>query len=412
MPLGAFRLNTLSVGPSGPTTQGWILTANTASDDNIGFDVDSSENVYFGFSDSNGSNIVKCDSSGTIAWQRKLKYSTFNAYASDINVDSSGNVYVIGYYYTSSTAYAHFVAKYNSSGTLEWQKTMGNIGSYRRSYRSRLDSSSRPVIVGSQGDSTTQGFVSRFGTDGTGSLGRVIGNTSTSDFLESVNFDPSGNILACGYDSNYFWIVKLTSTGTTSWQRRLSESGTAKGIASDSSSNVYVTGLSGFSQGFMAKYNSTGTLLWQKYLLNPSYSTQTLCVDVDSSANQYYVGRTNVPTAGALITKLDTDGNVSWIRKLTNIQSLTKCKLSGNFLYAIGRQNLTGYPVIVKVPTDGTATGTYGSYVYSSVTLTSGNTSNTSSTVNYSNTSITATSSNTLLVDSAASHTTSYFGAF
>ena len=72
-----------------------------------------------------GAILLKLNSSGAEQWQRTLDgASTQIAY--DVDVDSSDNVYIGGY--TTISGYGYFLlAKYNSSGTLQWNKKIAII---------------------------------------------------------------------------------------------------------------------------------------------------------------------------------------------------------------------------------------------------------------------------------------------
>ena len=72
---------------------------------------------------------AKFNSSGTIQWQRTLDGSTQHDRGTGIAVDSSGNVYIAGFgAWTSGKSYEILIAKYNSSGTLQYQRTLGGGG--------------------------------------------------------------------------------------------------------------------------------------------------------------------------------------------------------------------------------------------------------------------------------------------
>ena len=87
-----------------------------------------------------------------------------------------------------------------------------------------------------------------------------------------------------------------------------------KDIAVDGSGNVYVVGeadIGGQYDLIVAKYNSSGTIQWQRALVSDSGHG----IAVDSSGNAYVVGRTTTSTAGGndiSIAKYDTDGNIQW----------------------------------------------------------------------------------------------------
>lgn len=94
-------------------------------------------------------------------------------------------------------------------------------------------------------------------------------------FINGGWIDASGNVYLAGayYSSNYYgWLAKLDTSGTLQWQRSLNGSGQELwyNAAVDASGNVYVadystsSGGSGNADALIAKYNSAGTLLWQR----------------------------------------------------------------------------------------------------------------------------------------------------
>ena len=112
--------------------------------------VDSSNNVYgVGSVNFSGAEflIVKFDSSGNVLWQRRLGNTSFQTYAYSVTTDSSNNVYVAG----SSTAFRStevIIAKYDSSGTLQWQRRLGFSATPEAAYGIAIDSYGRVCVTG------------------------------------------------------------------------------------------------------------------------------------------------------------------------------------------------------------------------------------------------------------------------
>ena len=102
---------------------------------------------------------------------------------------------------------------------------------------------------------------------------------------------------------NDLFVVKYNSSGTKQWTKQLGTSSTdlADGVATDSSGNVYVVGYTyggldgntntGGSDLFVVKYNSSGTKQWTKQLGTEEYD-EARGVAADSSGNVYVVGGT------------------------------------------------------------------------------------------------------------------------
>ena len=80
---------------------------------------------YYLYSGLSYAMVAKYNSSGTIQWQRKLSSSTYNTFAQAIATTSSGDTYVV--LQLSSSSYVYYsmvIVKYNSSGTIQWQRSI------------------------------------------------------------------------------------------------------------------------------------------------------------------------------------------------------------------------------------------------------------------------------------------------
>ena len=219
--------------------------------------------------------------------------------------------------------------KLNSSGAEQWQRTLDG-SSTQLAYDVAVDSSDN-VYIG--GYTTVSGYgyflLAKYNSSGTLQWNKKIGGSSTTDYGRSVTVDSSDNIYVGGvstgggvgvYDS---YLVKYNSSGTYQWQKALGTSGqqiNIQGMTSDSSDNVYVIGTYSSSY-FFAKYDSDGNLDWQRSL-GGSDTDNGHSISADTKGNIYVMGNTASAGAG-----------------------------SNDLLFA-------------KLPSDGTKTGTYGSFTY------------------------------------------------
>ena len=72
---------------------------------------------------------VKLDSNLALTWIQEYTAGTYSDEGNDIGVDGSGNVYVTGYNEVSAGGNSNFITiKYNSGGTQQWIKQIGNAG--------------------------------------------------------------------------------------------------------------------------------------------------------------------------------------------------------------------------------------------------------------------------------------------
>lgn len=296
--------------------------------------VDSSGNPIAYNSTTNGSwggiVITKLTPAGAITWQRAMGTSN-DAFADTILTDSSGNIYVSGPM-NDGGGYQLYLIKHNSSGTLQWQRKTSGEG-----HGVAIDSSGNIYAGGFAGG--TYGLqLNKYNSSGSLLLQtRLNGQYGYDTYGGRCVCDSSDNVYASGLfrqssGTGYEFVVfKRNSSGTLQWQRVITNSSSSYGIvvlnvAVDSSDNVYgvgYTNISGQDHGIVAKWNSSGTLQWQRTFKSSSGNTAFSSI------------------------KFNSTGTSMYISSYTNV--------SGNYDY-----------VLLKLPTDGTLTGTYtvGSYSY------------------------------------------------
>jgi hypothetical protein len=349
--------------------------------------VDSSGNVYVTYrfvNNSGGSanisaSLMKYDSSGVLQWSKSYKYGGTTDLFYGISIDSSGNVYIN---ITTGGNYALATVKFNSSGVLQW-----NSG-----------------INTNTGNSTQQLAVDS------------SGNTYAA--IVQVN---SGSRYCAG-------VVKRDSSGNVVWAKSLTPSSSSYfvegyGAAVDLSGNVYLcgTGRQGATNrydGLLAKYNSSGTLQWQVALVNTDGTRLDTAV-VDSSGNVYVSGKTSTgtPPSPGFIAKYNSSGTLQWQRIITS-NTLERVGIaidSSDNIYLTSYSSTTGGAPYVawafKLKNDGSGTGTYtvggSTVVYAASSLTSSTSSYSDTTVSYGTNANTITDSTITYTDAAGSTTSS-----
>ena len=375
--------------------------------------LDSADDVCFVGSqyDASGNEVAfvaRCTTAGVIQWQRRITdaYTTPNDISYGVAVDGSNNVYVTGLQRNSAGNQPAFLAKYNTSGVIQWQRSLTDIyttpSDIGRSVA--VDSSANVYITGAQLNSAGNGvaFLAKYNTSGVIQWQRSLTDiyTTPGDIGYGIAVDSSANVYVAGQQRNSYgdypaFLAKYDTTGAIQWQRSLTDTYTypvdyGNAVAVDSSANVYVTGQQRNSAGtvaFVAKYNTSGVIQWQRSLTD-AYISPTVIgrgIAVDGSGNVYVTGQQDDSGGNTVgfVVMYNTSGAIQWQRTLTDTDPTPFTPAfalaldgNGNF-YAAGEQHDPNGKVISFVlvaPTDGSQTGTFtttlGAMIYGAGTLT------------------------------------------
>lgn len=346
-----------------PSSLAWVTYYGGSSQD-IGSDVavDKSGNVFItGYTHSTsgiatddayqttigGSSdgfIAKFDSSGALQW------ATYGSGGAGIATDGNGNVYALGY---------GRIAKFNSVGTHQWAvdydgnsivaDEKGNV------YITGATNSDSDIATEGAHQSILSGdydaFIAKFDSSGVLQWGTYYGG-SDRDEGACISVDPNGNVYITGETqstsgiattgahqstlsgSTDVFVAKFDSSGVLQWGTYYGGADTdwSFGVAVDRSGNVCITGLtwsySGIATGdayqpynsfsvdgyknpngqnsFIVKFNTDGQRLWGTYYIpvgaNIYKSVREDLVAIDGSGNIYIAGIVNggnIATTGA-----------------------------------------------------------------------------------------------------------------
>lgn len=139
--------------------------------------------------------------------------------------------------------------------------------------------------------------------------------SSAGNSKGASGIDGSGNLYTANNgSSNAPTFTKVATLGAAQFSRRFT-SGYYAGMATAPSGNSYISGSQG-SAGFVVKYNSSGTLQWQRSVSSASGSVNIDAICVDPSENVYILGTdTNGPVT--FLICFDSSGTKLWGRQIS-----------------------------------------------------------------------------------------------
>lgn len=371
----AFSAASGSVTPAVPT-----FLANLYNGQSTSVATDSSSNIYVaGFRQSvNYLEVAKYNSEGVLQWQKEFDFSATTG--KKIRIDNSGNVLV-----AMSNSSEIRVIKLTPAGAIIWQKNVygwpSGCGGVQVGYVGVCSDTANNVYLAASPTYTNCLYtysITKLDSSGNVQWSRYLqNNMGASDFGVSIAADSSGNVYAVGSalmaGGGYYkaYLVKYDTSGNLQWQRGIgsgeSVNSNFAGVAVDSSGYVYVAGIWGVSnrQALIAKYDSSGTLQWNKTIGagTPTYGTG---LAIDSSSNVYITGQ-YLFDYRMIMVKYNSSGTLQWQREI--ISSTTRrsygydvsVDANGNPIFLgyneVGSSDLRFF--IWKLPPDGSKTGTY-----------------------------------------------------
>ncbi len=157
--------------------------------------------------------VVKYDSTGSIEWQKAVQVETgYNCSGADADIDSNGNIYVcgqFGYDNNGSTNNAMVIIKFDNLGVKQWtRKVVGDCDDWSTSIAVGPDD--RLYLTGVTGNNSTSDFtmvVAKYTLDGLVEWQRLLDNTTTWTFAGAAWFGPGGQGSTIAVKSGYVAVV-------------------------------------------------------------------------------------------------------------------------------------------------------------------------------------------------------------
>lgn len=275
--------------------------------------------------------VTKYTADGIKLWTRQIGASGATVQAYGLAIDSFNSVYVsgdtnIGFDGNSkispSSSWDAFITKFDSNGTKQWTKQLGNANASTEFTQVAIDSSNNIFASGNQFGL----YVAKLSSSGVQIWINNLAASGGSTFLTSVKTDSLGNVFASsvvssGIDGNSAIgtqdsaITKYSSGGVKQWTRQLGVSGKATfvySINTDINGNVILVGyekgnldgntLIGTQDYYVTKYNSTGTKIWSRQFGVSGVDTIATAISADQGGNIFVTGYTYGAFPGNVLT--------------------------------------------------------------------------------------------------------------
>jgi len=268
-------------------------------------------------------------------WVRRYNGPLDYAYAGEIAVDGSGNVYVTGMSSGSGTMLDYATIKYYPNGDTAWVRTYnGTADGDDVSTAISVDGGGNVYVTGwckSTVGSTDYATIKYYSNGETAWVRLYDGLANSWDVASAIAVDGSGNVYVTGMSSGSgtmldYATIKYYPDGDTAWVRRYNGPGNleddAHTLAVDDSGYVYVTGSSGgtgTSQDYATiKYYPNGNMAWLRRYNGPANSDDFAHVlAVDYSGNVYVTGWSNGDTTSYDYATVGytKDGTELWVQR-------------------------------------------------------------------------------------------------
>lgn len=280
--------------------------------------VDSNGNAYVaGVYNIDGGNnnatLIKYNQNGVYQWNLTWG-GQFTDEANSVCVDSLNNIYLAGFTKSLGTDIFNgdaFVAKYDSSGMLIWNRTWGG-SEYDYASAVYVDSNENVHVVcttSSYGAGSSDVAYLRYNSTGFLESALIWGGTG-SDRGRAIEEDSEHNFIISGETTSFgmgnadAFVLFLDTAGTLLWNTTWG-TGTldrAYNLALDSNDNIYLAGWTYYPDPLMSsvgiydisyilvKIDSDGNALWSRWWGSSEYQDFGTGVAIDSNDNIYFVG--------------------------------------------------------------------------------------------------------------------------
>ncbi|OAD91784.1 hypothetical protein A7A78_11055 [Aequorivita soesokkakensis] len=247
--------------------------------------------------------IVKFDSSGTLEWQKTIGGNQ-EEFLRDAKQTADGGYILAGFSNSdisgektenSQGNYDYWIVKIDTNGAIEWQNTIGG-DAYDSVYNVEITADGGYLIAG----------ISNSGISGDRTLLNQAVNPYTTDT----------------------WVIKLDINGNIEWQR--AHSVIMRSLKLSNDGGYFIGALDKYpiieTSYYIMKVNSNGETIWEKFyggdgedwLYNINITADGGCIAIGYSDSNVSGDKTEDSKGGVdyWVVKMDADGNFEWDKTL------------------------------------------------------------------------------------------------
>lgn len=296
--------------------------------------------------------ITKWDSTGNFTWARTFGGNTTDEVARSIQQTTDNGYIVVGDTSISDVSSQLLITKWNSDGVLSWARTYGDTDKQELGYDVKQTNDGGYIVLGSVtqfGPFATHILLTKWDSSGSIEWARTLGNDSTYTEGFSIQKTSDGYIVTGLVESepvleDDLLLVKLDPNGVPTWVRSFgtSTSDEVGFSVQQTIDNGYVvvgrTLESSNDDLLITKWASNGNLIWAKNFGTPDKDEYGYDIKQTGDGGYIIVGSTGEPFMDdILILKCDSGGSLSWAKTFLNTryESGHSVQLTGDGGFAV-----------------------------------------------------------------------------
>ncbi len=336
------------------------------SDYGVNVKIDASNNIYVAaaFQSTNGFDfgVLKYASNGSLVWSNHWNGNSNGIdVPTDIDIDSSGSVYLVGGTQSSNLQSDYAIVKFASNGNLNWAKTYDYVGFHDAATSINIRNNSIVVTGASASSPSNWDYVTLKVSPSNGQIG-VIRRTEVAgvglDNALAVTTDNDNNVYITGFvevnGNKNIQTVKIDEDFELVWVRTFDGGleDVAKALKIDNFGNVYLVGhtrkTNGGSRYITIKYDTDGNEVWAKEFGSPDGINEAKAENLALTDNGDIIVTGSVTKNGATnfsTVKYSPDGELRFAKEFDAGEGENKAEavtVKGNDIYVSGTSTVEG----------------------------------------------------------------------